>query len=213
MFLQSILVYSSLIIIMILFSLSASGRNSYYYDKDGFVQYKSFWRFDTIAPLFLFAIVFGMRYNVGVDHLNYVYGYLNNIYIGKEEYLFFFFSDLGWHFNLHYTVYFGILAFIQVFFFFYAFKDERYLYPFLIFFLFANGEILSWMNIIRVGIAMVIWIFSIRFIHERKVILYLLWCIVALLFHKSAIILVALYPALRNGKDYIRSIPLQLLLL
>src|SRR5690554_2454781 len=194
MFLQSILVYSSLIIIMILFSLSASGRNSYYYDKDGFVQYKSFWRFDTIAPLFLFAIVFGMRYDVGVDHLNYVYGYLNKLYLGKDEYLFFFFSDLGWHFNLHYTVYFGILAFIQVFFFFYAFKEERFLYPFLILFLFTNGEVLTWMNGIRQYLAMCIWIFSIRFIYERKFIFYLLWCVVALLFHKSAIILIFLYP-------------------
>ena len=95
---------------------------------------RSFFRFEVLFPLVLFAIVFGMRYDVGVDHLGYLYGYLEKIDVGKGEPLFQFLSKTGWYLNLHYTVYFGIIAFIQVFFFFYAFKNERYLFPLLVFF-------------------------------------------------------------------------------
>lgn len=56
MFLQSILVYSTLIITMILFGYSASRRESYYRTDDGLIKYRSFWRFDTIAPLIMLAV-------------------------------------------------------------------------------------------------------------------------------------------------------------
>lgn len=212
MFLQSILVYSTLIITMILFAYSASRKGSYYTTDDGLIKYRSFWRFDTIVPLLLFAIVYGMRYDVGTDHLNYLEGYLMRIYVGKNEPLFFLFSDIGWFFNLHYTVYFGILAFIQAFFFFYAFKDHRYIYPLLIFFVFTTGSISFWMNGIRQAMAMCVWIFSLRYIEEKKWKPYIIWGVVAVLLHKSAIILFVFYPILRNGKDYFKSIPLQVVL-
>ena len=212
MFLQSILVYSTLIITMILFAYSASRKGSYYTTDNGLIKYRSFWRFDTIVPLLLFAIVYGMRYDVGTDHLNYLEGYLSGIYVGKNEPLFSFFSEIGWFFNLHYTVYFGILAFIQAFFFFYAFKDHRYIYPLLIFFIFTTGSISFWMNGIRQAMAMCVWIFTLRYIEEKKWKPYIIWGIISVLLHKSAIILFIFYPILRNGKDYFKSISLQTVL-
>lgn len=214
MFLQSILVYLTLMGAMILFAVSAS-RNHLIIEspEDRTIKYKSFWSFSTIMPLLLFAIVFGMRYDVGVDHLNYLYGYVNRIYVGKNEPLFFLFSDIGWLFNFHFAVYFALIAFAQVFFFFFAFKDERYLFPLLVFFIFTNGDFFFWMNGIRQALAMTIWISSLRYIEERKLIKYVFWGIVSVLIHKSAIVLLVFYPILRNGKDYFKSIPLQLVLL
>lgn len=210
--LQSIIVYSLLMFTMILFAVYASKRNGYI-SSSGILVKRSFWRFEVIFPLILFSIIFGMRYDVGVDHLSYLEKYLERFHAGKNDLLFNLLSELGWRLNLHYVVYFSIIAFIQVFFFFYAFKNERYLYPFLVFFLFTNGEWLSWMNVIRQALAMCIWIFSLKYIEEKKIWKYLLWVILAFLFHKSAIILLIFYPILRSGKDYFKSISFQLILI
>lgn len=197
--------------VMLLCSVVAS-KNSSYVSLSGQLIQKSFWRFETLFPLLLFGVIFGMRYNVGVDYLGYLESYLCKEYISKGELLFDLLSEIGWKLNLHFTVYFGILALIQVFFFFYAFKDERYLYPFLVFILFTNGDWQFWMNGIRQALAMCIWIFSIKYIEENKFWKYSLWCLIAMLFHRSAAIVIIFYPILRNGKDYFKSIRLQLIL-
>ena len=197
---------------MILFAVYASKRNGYI-SSSGLLVKRSFWRFEVIFPLILFAIIFGMRYDVGVDHLGYLHGYLQKIHGGKNEPLFFLFAEIGWKLNWHYVLYFGVIAFTQALFFFYAFNNERYIYPFLVFFLFTNGEWLNWMNVIRQALAMCIWIFSLKFIEDKKLWKYLIWCVVATLIHKSAIVLIVFYPILRNGIDYFKSIPLQLILL
>lgn len=209
---QSIIVYSLLMFTMILFAVYASKRNGYI-SSSGLLVKISFWRFEVIFPLILFAIIFGMRYDVGVDHLGYLHGYLQKIHAGKNEPLFFLFAEIGWKLNWHYVLYFGVIAFTQALFFFYAFNNERYIYPFLVFFLFTNGEWGFWMNGIRQALAMCIWIFSIKYIEDKKLWKYLIWYVVATLIHKSAIILIVFYPILRNGKDYFKSIPLQLILL
>ncbi len=210
--LQSIIVYSLLMFTMILFAVYASKRNGYI-SSSGLLVKRSFWRFEVIFPLILFAIIFGMRYDVGVDHLGYLEGYLNKEYVGKNEPLFFLFSEIGWKLNWHYVLYFCVIAFTQALFFFYAFKNERYIYPFLVFFLFTNGEWLNWMNVIRQSLAACIWIFSLKYIEDKKFWKYLIWCVVATLIHKSAIMLIVFYPIIRNGRDYFKSIPLQLILL
>ena len=200
--------------VMIIFGVITSQNASKYATTYGStINQPSFSRFETIFPLVIFAIVFGMRYDVGVDHLSYLENYIWQIDNPKFELIFSWITKICRSLNFHYSIYFAILAFIQVFFFFYAFKDERYLFPFLVLFLFANGEWLNWMNIIRQSIAMCIWIYSIKFIEKKKFWLYLFWCIIAFFFHRSAIILIISYPILRNGKDYFKSIPLQLLLL
>lgn len=201
--------------VMLLFAVYAASKSRYssIATNGSHINKRSFWHFETIFPLLIFAVVFGMRYDVGVDHLGYLHGYLDKIHVGKNEPLFFLLSELGWRLNWHYVIYFSIVAFIQVFFFFYAFKNERYLYPFLVFFLFANDEWGFWMNGIRQALAMCIWIFSIKYIEDKKLWRYLIWCVVATLIHKSAIVLILFYPILRNGRDYFKSISLQLILL
>lgn len=214
MFEQSIFVYLTLISIMVIFGMLATLKgNVYTISKEGEINTKkSFWSFEIIFPLLLFAIIMGIRYDVGVDYFTYLYNYLHKNYTGKEEYLFFFLSDVGWYFNFHYTIYFGVIAFLQVLFFFLAFKDERYLFPFLVFFLFANGGYSFWMNVIRQALAMCIWLYSLRYIEHKKFYKYLIFGLIAFLIHRSSIILLIFYPILRNGKDYFKSIPLQLVL-
>lgn len=213
MLLQSVIVYSILICIMILCGYFAA-VNEYNNLILGYSQKKrlSFLRFEIIFPLILFTIIFGMRYDVGTDYLSYLEMYKYQHISPKIEplfrYLTIFCKELGWHSS----IYFGIIAFIEVFFFFYAFKDERFLFPFLVFTLFMNGDWMAWMNGMRQAIAMCIWIYSIKFITNKKLIKYILWGIVAFLFHRSALLLFIFYPLLRNGKDYFKSRTLQLII-
>ena len=211
MILQSLLVYSLMLFVMTLCGAIASHNSYNYVSYSGEIKKSSFWRIEIIIPIILFSVIFGLRYDVGTDHLQYLNYYINGT-PSKIEFLFKQITLICSNLSLHYCVYFGILSFIQIFFFYYAFKDEKYLYPFLAFFLFTNGEWFFWVNGIRQAIAMCIWIYSIKFIDQKKIIWYLFWGLAAFLFHRSAIILFIFYPLLKNGKDIFKSIPLQLFL-
>lgn len=209
---QSLTIYTLLLGIMML-SFYRAGCQVKVFDHYVPASVPSFWSFSVIFPMLLFAVIFGMRYDVGVDHLTYLEAYLTNRDASKNELLFRAITDLSHFLNLNFVVYFAVLAFIQVFFFFYAFKREMYLFPLLIFFLFANGDIIFWMNVIRQSIAMCIWVFSLNFIAKRKFWRYAMLGVMAFLFHRSAIVLFVFYPILVGGRDYLKIIPLQLILL
>lgn len=213
MFLQSISVYFILILFMMMFAFIAAKRaNSYTLYNGNLVAKRSFWKIEVILPILFFAIIMGMRYDVGYDYISYLDNYLYKNYTGKGEVLFNLFSDIGWYFNLHYTVYFTAIAFVQILFFFLAFKDERYLFPFLIFFLFTSGNYLFLMNVIRQALALCIWLYALKFIDLKKPYIYFFICVLLFMIHRSSVILFIFYPLLRNGTDYFKSIKLQLVL-
>lgn len=213
MIIQSILVYFLLLSLMMFFFYLAY-RKTYHYNEYALKsQNNNFWIFEIVFPILIFSLIFGMRYDVGTDHLSYLDYYLSKFENSKFEYLFSLITKISWKLNLHFVFYFTFLAFLSITFFFLAFRKELYLFPILIFFLFMNGNILFWMNGIRQSIAMCIWIYSLNYIADRKLLKYILFGIVAFLFHRSAIILFVLYPILVNGRDYFKNIPLQLTLL
>jgi hypothetical protein len=142
-------------------------------------------------PCLLFAFVFGCRYGVGTDHLNYIAEYLYGRNRDVEP-LFAFIESFFQSLNLHFAWFFGFIAFLQITLFLSAFKD-RNLYPFLILILFLGGRWLGWCNGIRQATACCFFIFSIQFIEERKPLPYLLCCLLAYMFHRSAIILLPFY--------------------
>jgi hypothetical protein len=164
--------------------------------------------------MIVFAFVFGMRYGVGTDHLSYIDNFLDashGIEIKSElifKWITYFFARNGFH----YVLYFSFLSFIQILFLYLAFKNERYLLPFLVFILFTGGYFLGWMNVIRQNIVVCIFIYAIKFIKEKKIISYFLFVLLGFFIHKSALILIVFYPLLINEKDFFKSRILQLVL-
>jgi len=209
---QSFLIYNILLFTMTICGVIASRRSRTKPTLEGRKMSSTFWTIEITISLLLFSIIFGMRYNVGIDYSSYLNYYINGL-TEKIEPLFAQITLFCANMNFHYSIYFGILAFIQVFFFYYAFKDEKYLYPFLAFILIANMEFFSWMNIIRQSIAICIWIYSIKFIEQKKLLWYILGVVTAYLFHRSAIILLIFYPLLYKGKDYFSKTLLQFVIL
>ena len=204
---QSTIVYIGLMSIMMAFAKYSSQKailNPYGSNK--------ILHFEMLFPILLFAIIFGLRYNVGADHLRY----LDNYNLGESqgnEYIFRFLTLLLSKNNFHFTIYFSLCAFIQIFFIYFTFKNEKTIILYIIFILFAGRYFIDWMNIIRQSIAFCIFVYSTIFIKEKKIFSYLFFIMIAVGFHKSAIILVPLYPLLVNEKDYFKNTYFQLMLL
>ena len=194
--LQSIIVYT-----LTGLTLYALGRNLALRDarmQRTFHHPTSSWNPEVWLSILIFAIVAGLRYNVGVDHLTYLRFY--------EE-----FSKQGWttretfepgflfimkvftELNLHFFFFFAFLAAIQLFFIYFALRKQKQLLPYIGLFIMLGPYFLDWMNGIRQCIAMCIFVLSIEFIQKRKFILYILTIFGASLIHKSAYILLPFY--------------------
>ncbi len=211
---QSFLIYSLLsIVLFVLGSVSANRERSCIASD----KICSFWTWDILFALSIFALVSGLRWQVGVDHLSYLEGYENikngyifrsgdNIEIGFEV-----ISRLFAKLNLHFVLYFSFWAFIQLFFFYFALKDQRYLLPYIGFLIILGPQYLSWMNGIRQMLAATIFVYSINHIQNKRFFLYLLSISFATIFHKSAILLLPLY--LLPNKDLFKYRYLNLLLI
>lgn len=162
-----------------------------------------------------FTVAFAIRYNVGVDYLGYFENYESGYKLeySKNEFLFKHISLFFYKIGAHPIFYFGFFVFVQIAFFLLALKDEKYLYPFLVIFLFCNGEVNQWMNIIRSATAMCIWLYSIKFVEKKQFWIYLICILIAAGIHRSALLYIIIYPLLNLKEIKKPSIPFQLTVL
>ena len=187
-------------------------RESPYRVRNGrIIVSNHFFTLPSVLLFLSFAFVFGCRWDVGVDYLDYLYTYLrggsqrHEMLFGLVEY---YLSENGYH----YAFYFGFWALWDIVLLFYCVKDHKYIFPFLALMLMLASTYLSMMNTMRQNAAMVVFLVSLHYIDKRKLVKYLVCCLVAMTLHKSAVILFALYPILLIKNDWFKSIWLQLLL-
>lgn len=213
---ETFFVYTTILLFMLLCFTLVQYLSPY---KDGLAEVKKhdakyfLYCVAFALPIIAFSVVFGIRYGFGVDHVNYLDTYLYGYKWRQDEPLFVMIQNFFALNNLPYPIYFGFLSFLQAFLFFMAFRKDPKLLVWLVIFLFFDGLLGSWNNIIRAAIAGCIWIFSIDFIVEKKLIPYLICSLLSIGLHYSSVILVVAYPLLYNGKNYFGSIKLQYLLL
>jgi hypothetical protein len=153
-------------------------------------------------PIFLFTLVFGLRYGVGIDYNSYL-----EIYEYSEGYSF---SELLENerfepgflllvyichtLNAPVYVFFSIFAFLQILLIYLTFKNEDNILIYIYLTLICTGVcMLSFMNIMRQMVAFGIFLFSLKYICDNKLLKYWICCLLAIAFHKSAIILFPLY--------------------
>ena len=194
--LQSIIVYTLTGLI-----LYALGRNLALRDarmQRTFHHPTSFWSPEVWLSILVFAIVAGLRYNVGVDHLMYLQFYEDMTkkgWVTREtlEPGFLFIMNIFTELNLHFFFYFAFLAAVQLIFVYYAFRHKKYLLPYIGLFIMLGPFFLTWMNGIRQCMVQCIFIFLVEFIQKRKLIPYTIGILVTFSLHKSAIMLFPLY--------------------
>lgn len=202
LYFQSVFIYVILILIMSLFSAIAGNS-----------KHKIWFA----VPVVAFSLIFGFRYGVGIDYYAYRDSYFLDLKSLMEYY------ELGYVYLVYISRFlnlgpeglFVILSFLQIYFIYKAFlyvKKEALVF-FSIYLIFTGIAMMSFMNNIRQTIALSIFIYAIRYIVERKALNYYLLCLLAVLFHKSAIILFFVYPLYRFHLPFVNNIKRQIVFL
>lgn len=194
---QSFIVYGFLISTLVLL-----GRIAKINYNSSSVKERNFWCWEIIFILLTYSVISGIRYDVGVDHLSYLGNYLSpqNSHL-EIEFIFYYISNIFIKSGIHFSFYFGFIAFVQLLIILYSFKDKRYLYPFLLFcmislqFFFMSGGLRQ--AIVCCGL-----VFAFNFISDKKLFKFLLFILLSFFIHKSVVFLIPLYFILSHNKDY-----------
>lgn len=203
-FLQTILIYISLFGFMSLCCNQAKNTG-----KWGYV----------IFAILVYSVVFGMRYDVGVDQLAYLESYksasINSYNINSSHY------ESGFRFLMmslidmeaHFAWFFGIVAFLQLFLVFASVKPHRDVYPFLTFTFMIGCIWLTYANGLRQQLAFCFFALSILFVERKQWWWYYVMIALAMSMHKTAVLLVLFYPLLRYNTEWFKNERIQVGLL
>ena len=209
--LESFEVYTFLTIFMVVCGSFIARESPYSVEYGRQIVSKPFLSLPSVLLFLSFAVVFGCRWGVGVDHLDYLYKY---VFGGSDsfEILFGLVETFMREWGFHFAFYFGFWALWDIVLLFYCVKDHKYIFPLLALMLMLTSTYLSMMNTVRQQAAMAVFLLSLHYIDNKKLIKYLVCCLIAVLLHKSAIIMLLLYPILSIRNDWFKSIWIQLLL-
>lgn len=152
-----------------------------------------------VAALIIYSVVFGLRYGVGRDFFTYSENYLD-IQSGLNpsqdfESGFALLTSLMARSGLPPCFYFGVIAFIQIIFLFYAEKDNKNIYPLLVFTFIFSTTWLTYSNTLRQNIVFCFYVFALKLIEDKKIWQHYLLILIGFFIHKSAILLLMAYPA------------------
>ena len=149
-------------------------------------------------PFVYWVVLIGSQYYVGTDYPTYYSYFLTgdvDLYWYKKEYLFALIAETIYKYRLNPQLGFVVFAFLQFAFlclFVNKYKFKRY--DLLLFVYFFCGTVfINQTNAVRQYTSMYIFLFSIIYIYKRQFIRYLLFVILAAMFHKSALFLVLFY--------------------
>lgn len=197
MLLAYIVYFSVLLVVPLLMSLSVypsnkqMGRiNNTIFGVDKFIQ--------EILPIVLLTLILGLRYNVGVDYLSYedIFRYQESTYSIADSHiepLYFLLNHIVYKLGCPYYILTCLIMFISFVLFWGSFKPYPSLRKLSFVFLFLSGLMFMYFNLQRQAISCFIFIYSLKFVYERKLYMYILCVLIASGFHYSSIILLPLY--------------------
>lgn len=157
----------------------------------------------TSIPILIFTIIIGLRYDVGIDYIGYKKNYDSLINPIRDIDLYFeigyayMFKIFAW-FGASYVWPFLFTAFFQIYCVYYQSRRNIFLLPFIIFFYFVSSNFMYSLNIMRQILAFNILFAGTTSIFDKKIYRWLGWCIVASLFHITALIALPFYFLNRN---------------
>ena len=202
--LQTYLLYTLLFLVMFLLAKRASDKGEW------------FWM---VLAILIYSIVFGMRYGVGVDHLSYLTNYQRLSFALDSQYDD---TEIGFRFirdtlakgGFHFAIYFGLIAFLQLWLVFKTVKKDKFIYPYLIIAFFLGCIWLTYSNGLRQQLAFAIFAYSLVFVENKKQLpIHWLLLLLATTMHDSAWLLFAIAPLLYIRTDWFTNIKIQYILL
>lgn len=193
--LETIVVYTLLMVIMFLFTESC-----------GPLPIKSTRaKLLCIVPILAYTLIFGCRYYVGVDYPAYLDMYdswdLNNSIMENWSSSTFSRIEPAFILLIAFTrifdspvVFFSLIALIQIFFIYKAYQyNPLVLACAFVAFICTGMAMIHFQNGLRQYIAIPIFMYAFQYIINRKPLQYFLWITLAVLFHKSAAVLYFVY--------------------
>jgi len=200
---QTCFVYFSLILCMLLFA-----KRSVSLAKTG--KHITVTNYTFFIPILVFSLVIGLRYMVGIDYERYlmlIEDGASDFYFQSIEPVYQYLILFIEKHSLHFSFFFILSAFIQIFFFYKAFdRPLLFLLPWAIP-LFIMTEIGSLENGVRHFTALLIFFYSLKHIKNQKLVYYIITVLLASLFHKSVLICFPLY--FFTGREIIKSVYLR----
>lgn len=190
MFIIETLIY---VLIAFIMTFLAKRSNLLSLDNDT-IQWNGFLR----SYVAFFVIISAVRYNVGSDSLAYSmilkYGIpKHTLEVRSEEFLWVQFVEFITGYGIHFTIGMGIIVFLQIYFIIKGIKDYKHLLVSIPIILFAGRFYLELMNGMRQMLVACAFIYTLKWIVERKFWYYLLFVWIAHYVHNSALMLIPLY--------------------
>ena len=195
--LQTIVVYTTLTIVF--YSFAKAGK-----------KYNSFGLL--ITGLLVYTFVFAVRKGVGTDFFTYQHWY-NGDSFHEIEVGFQLLMDTLNQFGMPSEVFFGVVAFLQLFFILLAFRRYPEIWPMLVLAFMLSGQWHQYANGLRQWLAFSLFVYSLRFIKESNVVKYYVCIAIASTVHTSALLLVVMYPIFIFKIEWFKSVWGQFLLL
>ena len=156
-------------------------------------------RIINICLILSFSIAYffmAFRYDIGTDYMYTYVPHFFGIANGTME-----FSELGFNYlnkiiyslTGDYRVLFAVTSFMFLFFIYKGIKENSTNITISVLMIFLGTSYFYSMNIVRQAIAIAIVFYAYKYIKEKKLIKYILACIIASTIHSSAIIMILLY--------------------
>lgn len=201
MFLTTIVVFLSVLIALLFwkYPLVSNFQNTQIlYSSERFVINKTVYY---VVPILLLSLLYGLRYDVGVDYLaykkiyeTYFWGSLwESLSKSDIEYIYATIAHICYNIGMPYYIFFLVMAIVPLTFFYKSVKNYSYIFPYSFFCLFSLGIIFWYFNIQRQAIAFFILLYSVKFIKEKKLGRFLFWNLVATGFHISSLYFIPCY--------------------
>ena len=143
-----------------------------------------------------FSLIVGLRWDVGIDYMTYyelASGLFSEYQLGKMEPLARYTAQFVYMNGFPFYLWFVLMAFLQYIFVIKSVDRGRgYILSYTVFFYLCYMLAFS-MNIVRQAVAYSILLYAYDYIHKKRFFHYAIWCIIAALFHKSALIMLLFY--------------------
>lgn len=169
-----------------------------------------------IMALLFYATIFGLRYGVGTDFFAYKDMYesaLSGHFETNTEFGFGWLISSMASIKLPTEIFFGLVAFLQILFVFLSEKGNTYSWPYLVFTFVIGVEWLQYANILRQVLAFSFFAFSLKKLEDRQILRHYLFILLAILMHKSALILILACPLYLLFHRHFSRIAVQIILL
>lgn len=153
---------------------------------------------EILASFTLFTLVTALRYHTGWDHEYYIQDYVTyqkdgTMFRGDFEIGFRFIETIFAKLGLHYSFFFGFLGFINIFFIYYALRNDREVVPWVGLFIMMGPYFLHIMNSMRQGIVECVFVSLVMLVDNKKYIWYFIVAILLTMIHKVAFLIIPLF--------------------